>query len=108
MRYLKDKFLIDDFFADAGLKIGRLEETKEELVDQLQRSACSMTEKRKKSKKKRHTTRGCESENWYQMIANPSSSLSIKTFCLLCVWTVTRHDDCVDNYQLADQVPEFH
>ena len=33
--YLKDKLLIDHFLADAGLEIGRLEETQEELVDQL-------------------------------------------------------------------------
>ena len=33
---LKNKFLIDDLFADARLEVGRLEETEEELVYELQ------------------------------------------------------------------------
>ena len=35
-RYLKDKFLIDDFFADRWLEIGWLEKSQKELVNQLQ------------------------------------------------------------------------
>lgn len=33
--YLEDELLIDDFLADARLKIRRLQEAQEELVDQL-------------------------------------------------------------------------
>ena len=32
---LKNKFLIDDLFADAWLEVGRLEETQKELVHEL-------------------------------------------------------------------------
>ena len=35
LAYLEDKLLIDHFLADARLEIGRLQETQEELVDQL-------------------------------------------------------------------------
>jgi len=51
--YLKDKLLIDHFLADAGLEIGRLEETQEELVDQLYEEKDSEREKRREAPKKR-------------------------------------------------------
>ena len=34
---LKNKFLIDDLFADARLEVGRLEETQKELIHELKK-----------------------------------------------------------------------